>query len=96
MTTTTKKATTARKTTARKTTARKTATVKTDDVVFTNVKDIAEHYFLTAKNVRRLLRQNFARNAEMKNAIYKFDAKESEAIKEFFDAKYKSKEEETK
>ena len=87
MTTTTAKTTRTRKTTA---TARKSAKATAEaEVIFTNVKDIADYYFITAKNVRRLLRQNFKRSDELKNAIYKFDSKESEAIKAFFDAKYK-------
>lgn len=94
MTTETTK-TTARKTTARKTTARK-ATAKTtvakNDIVFENVKQISEHYHLTSKNVRRLLRSNkdlLLLNEHQKNAVYKFNDKQSEAIKDFFDSKYK-------
>ena len=99
MTETVKKATTRRRTTATKakaTTAKATATKATEAIVFENVKDIAEYYFLTAKNVRRLIRQNKSLlnlDEHQKNAIYKFDVKQSEAIKEFFDSKYKTKEE---
>ena len=103
MTETVKKTTTRRRTTATKakaTTAKATATKATEtEVVFSNVKDIAEHYFLTSKNVRRLLRQNKSLlnlDEHQKNAIYKFDSKQSEAIKEYFDSKYKKSEAETK
>ena len=89
-TTTTKRTTRTRKTVAKK---------ATETIVFNNVKDISEHYFLTSKNVRRLLRQNKSLlnlDEHQKNAIYKFNDVQSEAIKEFFDSKYKKAETETK
>lgn len=97
MTTATKKATTATATKKATTTRRRTtATARkttVEDVTFTNVKDIANHYFLTSKNVRRLLRSNKSLlnlDEHQKNAIYKFDVKQSNAIKDFFDSKYKT------
>ena len=79
------------KTTRTRTTRKKAVAV--EDVTFTNVKDIASHYFLTSKNVRRLLRSNktlLQLDEHQKNAIYKFNDKQSNAIKEFFDSKYKT------
>ena len=87
------KAATTKTTRSRRTLAKKAAaskTVETEAIAFENVKQIAEYYHLTGKNVRRLLRQHFPRNSEMKNAIYKFDKAEAEAIKTFFDERYKS------
>lgn len=91
--------TTSEKTVAKttRTRTRKTVAKKaTEAILFTNVKDISEHYFLTSKNVRRLLRQNktlLNLDEHQKNAIYKFNDVQSEAIKTFFDSKYKKSEE---
>lgn len=92
MTETTKRTTRTRKTVATK--AKATTAKATETIVFENVKDIAEHYFLTTKNVRRLIRQNkslLQLDEHQKNAIYKFNDVQSEAIKTFFDSKYKTK-----
>lgn len=90
---TTKKVTTRRRTTKAK------ATEATETIVFTNVKQVSDYYHLTSKNVRRLLRQNKSLlnlDEHQKNAIYKFNDVQSEAIKEFFDSKYKTETETSK